>query len=342
VVIDGDYDGGESMGDAPQSHTTGEQRARAGRDALREEEQSLATDARTRVAELKEEVRSPGWREVLASAMRHMRVDRVTVSAGAFAFRWFLAIFPTILALLGVASLLSMPRSFAVELIHGTERALPSGAAQVFTEAIRQATLRTSQHLTATIVASAVALWSAVAGMVIVEQGLGIAYGVPRDRSFFAKRRVGLFLLVGGVILGGGASALSVFGASIGDSIRHSAPISGVAFEAVWDILRWVVALILVNLLFSMLYRFAPNRKSPAFQWTSPGAIVATILWAVVSYGFSLYTTDFSSYGKTYGAFAGVAILVFWLYLTGLAILAGGEINAARERLGLDDDVDSD
>ena len=60
--------------------------------------------------------------------------------------------------------------------------------------------------------------------------------------------------------------------------------------------------------------------------------MVATHLWAVVSYGFSFYTSDFSSYDKTYGAFAGVAILIFWLYLTGLAILVGGEINAARER----------
>ncbi len=342
MSIDGECDGGEAMGETTRIEPIGEPNAPARRDALRAREELLATSARARVDELKDEVRGPGWREVLASAMRHMRVDRVTVAAGAFAFRWFLAIFPTILALLGVASLLSMPRSFAIELIHGVERALPSGAAQVFTDAIKQATLRTSRHLTATIVASLVALWSAVSGMVIVEQGLGIAYGVPHDRSFLAKRRVGLLLLIGGIILGGGASALSVFGSSIGDSIRHLAPISGVAFEAAWDILRWIVALILVNLLFSMLYHFAPNRKSPPWRWTSVGAVVATILWAVVSYGFSLYTTDFSSYGKTYGAFAGVAILVFWLYLTGLAILVGGEINAARERLGLVSDVDSD
>jgi membrane protein len=177
--------------------------------------------------------------------------------------------------------------------------------------------------------------------MVIVEQGLGMAYGVARDRSFLGKRRMGLVLLIGGVILGGGASGLTVFGASIGDSIRNSAPVTGVAFEAAWNVLRWIVALILINLLFTMLYYLAPNRKSPRWRWTSAGAIVATVLWAIVSFGFSLYTSDFSSYDKTYGAFAGVAILVFWLYLTGLAILVGGEINAARERLGLDDDVNS-
>jgi membrane protein len=115
-----------------------------------------------------------------------------------------------------------------------------------------------------------------------------------------------------------------------------------VLFEALWNIIRWIVALIIINLLFTLLYYLAPNRKSPRWRWTSPGAIAATILWAIISFGFSLYTSDFSSYDKTYGAFAGVAILIFWLYLTGLAILVGGEINAARERLGLVDDVDSD
>jgi len=329
------------MGDATEAEVAGRS-AHEWRDSLRTEERSVETRARADVKELKDEIRSPGWREVLASAMRHMKVDRVTVAAGAFAYRWFLSIFPTIIALLGVASLVAMPRTTAVDLIHGVERALPSGASEVFTKAIQQATLRTSRHLTATILASLVALWSAVSGMVIVEQGLGMAYGVARDRSFLGKRRMGLVLLFCGVILGGGASALTVFGASIGDSIRHSAPVTGVAFETAWNIIRWIVALILINLLVTMLYYLAPNRKSPRWRWTSTGAIVATVLWAIVSFGFSLYTSDFSSYDKTYGAFAGVAILVFWLYLTGLAILVGGEVNAARERLGLDDDVNSE
>ncbi len=328
------------MAEATDTDTAGETNATLR--ALRAKRDAVVADARARAHQVEDEVRGPGWREVLRSALRHMRVDRVTVAAGAFAYRWFLSIFPTIIALLGVASLLSMPRSFAISLIHGVERALPSGAAQVFTKAISQATHRTSRNLTATVFASLVALWSAVSGMVIVEQGLGMAYGVARDRSFLAKRRMGFALLVGGIILGGGASGLVVFGSSIGDTIRDSAPVTGVAFEAAWNVIRWVVALVLINLLFTMLYYLAPNRKAPKWRWTSVGAVVATVLWAIVSFGFSFYTSDFSSYNNTYGAFAGVAVLVFWLYLTGLAILVGGEINAARERLGLDEDVDSD
>jgi len=65
-----------------------------------------------------------------------------------------------------------------------------------------------------------------------------------------------------------------------------------------------------------MLYNVAPNRPHTKWRWTSAGALVATVLWAIVSLAFSFYTTDFSSYSKTYGAFAGVAILIFWLYLT--------------------------
>jgi membrane protein len=98
-----------------------------------------------------------------------------------------------------------------------------------------------------------------------------------------------------------------------------------------WTAVRWIVALALVGLLFSVLYYAAPNRSHP-WQWVSPGAVVGTVVWAAISLAFSFYTTISGSYSKTYGAFAGVAILIFWLYLSGIAILLGGEINAAFER----------
>jgi len=180
-------------------------------------------------------------------------------------------------------------------------------------------------------------LWSAVSGMVIVEVGVGMAYGIRNDRSFLRKRFVALQLLVGGIVLGGGASALTVFGPQLGNVIKDSLPFDNVTFGFTWTLVRWVAALTLINLLFTVLYFFSPNRPRQRWRWTSVGSLLATLVWALVSLGFSLYTSDFSSYDRTYGAFAGVAILIFWLFLTGLAILVGGEVNAAVERLGIEE-----
>lgn len=273
------------------------------------------------------------WRQpsTLRSSMAHMKLTRVNVAAGAFAFRWFLSIFPIIIALLGIGGLVTLPRHFVVSLIQGVSKSLPSGAAQVFSVAISNATRHSSADLPATIIASVVALWSATSGMVIVEEGLDMAYDIESDRSFIAKRLVALPLLLGATVLGGGASALVIFGARLDLLIKEALP-AGSALALLWSIIRWVLALALMNLLFSLLYYVAPNRARPKWRWTSSGAIVATLMWAFVSLGFSLYTADFGSYAKTYGAFAGVAILIFWLYLTGLALLIGAEINAASER----------
>jgi membrane protein len=295
-------------------------------------ERAALSESPTPESLVKDLVRGGGYKVILRSTLTNTKVDRVNIAAGAFAFRWFLSIFPIIIALLGIAALVTVPQDVVINLIHGVTKSLPSGAAQVFTVALTHAVKRSGADLITTVVASAVALWSATSGMVIVEEGLDMAYGLLPNRSFFVKRAVAIPLLLGATVLGGAASALVIFGPQLGSLIKESAPFGGVVFGAVWTTLRWVCALALMNLLFSLLYFLAPNRQRSRWQWTSPGAIFATILWAVVSLGFSFYTSSFGSYGATYGAFAGVAILIFWLYLTGLAILIGGEVNAAFER----------
>jgi membrane protein len=122
--------------------------------------------------------------------------------------------------------------------------------------------------------------------MAALQTGLDVAYDVPVDRKFAAKRLYAIPLMVA----------------------------------------------TLITLLFSVYYFFGPNRETPKWQWVSPGGIIGTIIFLLASIGFSFYVARFGSYGKTYGAFAGVVVLIFWLYLTGLAILLGAEINAESER----------
>jgi membrane protein len=103
------------------------------------------------------------------------------------------------------------------------------------------------------------------------------------------------------------------------------------ASSLVRQVLAQTAAAFLLILALLGLCRFAPNIPQQRLKWLLPGSAFAAVVWMVASILFNVYVRHFSHFGLLYGSLSTLIILMFWFYLSGIVILAGGEINAILE-----------
>lgn len=204
---------------------------------------------------------------------------------------------------------------------------LPTEAQSLISDQVTAVTENAGGALTLSLIISIVAaLWSASGGVNNLVKAVNIAYDEVETRNFVKLRALSVALTLGAVVF----VVLTIGLVAVVPIVLDALPLGGLG-TVLAEVARWVGLLAVVAGSLAILYRVAPDRDAPRFRWVSLGSIVVTVVWALVSLGFTLYVNNFGSYDKTYGAIAGVIVLMLWLYLTCYLVLLGAEINAETE-----------
>ena len=255
--------------------------------------------------------------------------DDVFGRAGQIAYGFLFAIFPLFMFLLAILGIVLGPHSALQQhLVMESTDAMPPVAAQVVQHVIAETTRASgSAKLSFGLILT---LLAATSAMTNVMDTLNAAYNVREGRSFFRFRAIAVWLTVAIGILIVVALTIVLYGNGIADSVGALVGLSTVT-TWIWKIAQWPVAVFFLLFSFALIYYFGPDVEFPVWHWISPGSVAAVFLWALVSFGLRVYLHFFDSYSKTYGSLGAVMILLLWFYVTGVAILVGGEVNAEIE-----------
>jgi membrane protein len=172
-----------------------------------------------------------------------------------------------------------------------------------------------------------VALIAASNAVMAVGRTLNRAYGLRERRPWWRRRLEAAVLVMVFAVLIVTALALIFFGERIADSLLAAFDL-GPMFGWAWPLAQWAVVVFCAVFSFDLVFNFAPDRRVFQRVWLTPGAVVGVALWLAASYGFRYYLDYFGYYSRTYGSLGAVIVLMLWFYLTGAAMLIGGEINS--------------
>jgi membrane protein len=265
-----------------------------------------------------------GVKTLAARTIRGIMRDDVMGLSAELSFYVVLALFPLLACLIALARLFLL-ENFVDATVNALAPFVPAAGLDVIRDFMTQ-----GGDTSVIGVSFLLALWSASTPFTRVTHVMNRTYRVVEHRPWWRLRLLAVFLSVGLSLFALASFALIVFGPELGEWIAGWFGLSEV-FVLVWKILQWPVAFVLVATGIAFVYYFAPNVDQD-WVWITPGSIFATLCWFGASLGFRFYAVNFGHYEATYGALGGMMLLLMWCYLSGIALLAGAELNAVIER----------
>ncbi len=281
---------------------------------------------RGRYAERPRNIPRKGWKDILVRVKKEVSSDRIDLVAGGVAYYAMLALFPMLVAAISLYGLFTTPEGLESQ-IKAMSTMLPSEARAIIGEQLRSLVEGSSGGLTVgAAVGILVALYSATKGTDALISSIGLAYEEKESRGFFRLKGLSLALTFG--LLVGALLAFTLV--AVVPAVMNFVGL-GAAGRVIAELVRWPLLVLLFMGGLAIMYRYAPDRRPARWQWISPGALLATLLWVVASFLFSFYVARFGNYEATYGSLAAVVILLLWLWISAYAILLGAEVNAEIE-----------
>jgi membrane protein len=288
-------------------------------------------------AEKPTEIPARGWVQIVKRAWAENNADNMPIIGAGVAFFAFLAIFPALIATISLYGLVASPETVARQ-IESLSDQLPESAQSLLADQLTNITQNSGGALTLSLIISILAaLWSASGGTGNLITAVNLAYDEVETRGFVKRKALALGLTLGAIVF-----VLVTFALiAVVPAVLDALPL-GIFGTILAQVVRWGLLLGVVAGSLAVLYRVAPDRDAPKLRWVSLGSVVVTVIWAVVSLLFSIYVDNFGSYDKTYGAIAGVIVLMLWLYLTCFLVLLGAEINSEAEHQTAEDTTEGE
>jgi len=255
--------------------------------------------------------------------------DDIFSRSAELAYYFLLALFPLLLFLTSLFGLmLGQGTALRQQLFNYLSKVLPGAAYTLVNSTMTEISAASSGGKV--MFGLLAALWAASNGMGAITQSLNTAYDVKETRPWWKQRLVAILLTVSLSVLIIAALLLVLYGGRLGEGLAGHFGL-GPVFVILWNWLQWPIALAFMLFAFALIYYLAPDVRGQNWKWISPGSVIGVTIWLVVSLGFRVYLHFFNSYSKTYGSLGAVIILMLWLYMTGTAILFGGEANSVIE-----------
>jgi membrane protein len=207
----------------------------------------------------------------------------------------------------------------------------PQETVDLMRQSLTNATQKQGSGLVMLVIGSALALWTATGAMNALMRALNRAYDREETRGFVRQRTTALVILAFAFLAFVLVFGLLVLGPALSGWVGSAVGWES-GFKVLWWAVQWPILLLGLLAAFAAILYFGPNVDHPRWQWLSLGSAIAVVIWLAASGLFAVYVSMFGSYNKAWGTLAAVVIMLTWLWLSGLALLFGAEVNAEAER----------